>query len=279
MRLSHIFQTAFQASRAAGGSPTSGGASLVQVQKLGWDAGSVSILEDVTFDVGPGEFVALMGRNGAGKSTLLDLVAGLREPSRGAVSIEGRSLDEWSRRDLARIVTHLPQLVRADVSFTAEQLVLMGRYPHADQWFESDADREAVERAMARCECLAFRRRRLQTLSGGERQRVLLAACLAQQPRVLLLDEPATYLDVDQQLHCFSTLREVVDQGASCLAVMHDINLALTFCTRIIVLAGKTLARDVATEAALDQPAWLRLFSSRLDVTTTPAGRPWVWYE
>ncbi len=251
----------------------------LQVKELGWHIGHVPILDNVTFDVLPGEFVALMGRNGAGKSTLLDLVAGLRQPSPGAVLIDGRSLDEWNRGHLARIVSHLPQLVRADVSFTAEQLVLMGRYPHADRWFESDTDREAVEHAMARCDCVQFRRRRLHTLSGGERQRVLLAACLAQQPRVLLLDEPATYLDVDQQLHCFSILRAEVDRGATCLAVTHDINLALTFCTRIIVLAGKTLARDVSTEAALEHPEWLRLFSSRLDVTTTPAGKPWVWYE
>lgn len=252
---------------------------LLRVAELGWRAGDVSILEDVSFDVAPREFVALMGRNGAGKSTLLDLVAGLRAPGRGAVLIDGRSLDEWSARDLARMVSHLPQMIRTDVGFTAEQLVLMGRYPYADRWFESDADRDAVAEAMARCDCLPFRRRRMHTLSGGERQRVLLAACLAQQARLLLLDEPATYLDVDQQLHCFSILREEVDRGAACVAVTHDINLALTFCTRIVVIAGHTLARDVPTEAALEHPEWLRLFSSRLDVTTTPAGRPWVWYE
>ncbi len=252
---------------------------ILQAKALGWHVGQVTILEDVTFDVSPGEFVGLMGRNGAGKSTLLDLIAGLRQPSRGAVLVDGRSLEEWNHNELARIVSHLPQLVQADVGFTAEQLVLMGRYPHADRWFESEADREAVQQAMTRCDCLQFRRRRLHTLSGGERQRVLLAACLAQQPRLLLLDEPATYLDVDQQLHCFSILRDQVNRGATCVAVTHDINLALTFCTRIIVLAGHTVARDVSTEAALDHPAWLRLFSSRLDITTTPSGRPWVWYE
>lgn len=252
---------------------------ILQAKSLGWQAGTVPILEDVSFDVAPGEFVALMGRNGAGKSTLLDLVAGLRQPGSGAVLIDGRSLDDWSRAALARVLGHLPQLVRADVSFTAEQLVLMGRYPHADRWFESAADHDAVTQAMTRCDCLAFRRRRLHTLSGGERQRVLLAACLAQQPRLLLLDEPATYLDVDQQLHCFGILREEADRGAACVAVTHDINLALTFCTRILVLANHTVAHDVSTEAALEQPEWLRLFSSRLDVTTTPAGRPWVWYQ
>lgn len=252
---------------------------FLKVADLGWRAGDVPILENVTLDVQPGEFVALMGLNGAGKSTLLDLVAGLRQPGSGAVLIEGRSLDDWDAHDLARTVCHLPQVVRADVSFTVEQTVLMGRYPHADRWFESEADHDAVTEAMNRCDCLQFRRRRLQTLSGGERQRVLLAACLAQQARLLLLDEPATYLDVDQQLHCFSILREETDRGAACVAVTHDLNLALTFCTRIVVLAARTVARDVSTGDALDRPEWLRLFSSRLEFTTTPAGRPWVWYE
>lgn len=252
---------------------------FLQVKDLGWRAGDVPILERVALDVQPGEFVALMGLNGAGKSTLLDVVAGLRQPGSGAVLIEERSLDDWDAHDLARTVCHLPQLVRADVSFTVEQTVLMGRYPHADRWFESEADIDAVMQAMARCDCLQFRRRRLHTLSGGERQRVLLAACLAQRARLLLLDEPATYLDVDQQLHCFSILREETDRGATCVAVTHDLNLALTFCTRIVVLAAKTVARDVSTQDALDRPEWLRLFSSRLEFTTTPAGRPWVWYE
>jgi iron complex transport system ATP-binding protein len=131
---------------------------------------------------------------------------------------------------------------------------------------------------MMRCGCFQFRQRRLSTLSGGERQRVLLAACLAQEPQLLLLDEPATFLDIEQQLQCFSMLREEADSGAACIAVTHDINLALTFCTRLLVLAEKTLATDVSIEAALQNPAWLSLFSPRLEVTRTPAGRPWVSY-
>lgn len=255
-------------------------APLLRVRDIGWNAGETRILDRVSFDAAPGEFIALMGRNGAGKSTLLDLIAGLRQPSAGAMVIDGRPLDEWSSDalGLARVRSHLPQAIRTDLPCSAEQLVLMGRYPHADRWFESAADREAVERAMTRCGCLEFRRRRVATLSGGERQRVLLAACLAQQARLVLLDEPATFLDVDQQLHCFTLLREEADAGAACLAVTHDINLALTFCTRIIVLAERTLAYDVPAASACERTDWLRLFSPRLQVQTTPGGKPWVWY-
>ena len=251
---------------------------LLDVRRVGWTAGSRAILRDVSFRAGAGEFVALVGRNGAGKSTLLDLVAGLRKAAGGEILVEGRPLRAWPARQLARTIVHLPQVTRAEVAFSAEELVLMGRYPHAEGWSDSPHDREVVEAAMRRCECSQFRDRRLATLSGGERQRVLLAACLAQEPRLLLLDEPATFLDVEQQLRCFLMLRDEVARGAACIAVTHDINLALAFCSRLLVMADGRLEADLPTDAAVDDAGWLRWFSPRLAVTRTPAGRPWVYY-
>jgi iron complex transport system ATP-binding protein len=251
---------------------------VLRVRNVGWRVGTVPVLENVSFDVAPGEFVAVMGRNGAGKSTLLDIVAGLRSPTEGAVVLGERPLEEWTAIERARVLAHLPQSLRADLSMLAEALVLMGRYAHAERWFESDEDRRIAEQAMQRCECLEFRRRALATLSGGERQRVFLAACLAQRAQVLLLDEPATFLDVDQQLRCFSVLRAEADRGTACVAVTHDVNLALTFCTRLIVLSERRVARDLASESALDDPAWLRAFSGRLTVEQG-GSRPWVRYQ
>jgi iron complex transport system ATP-binding protein len=254
-------------------------APVLRVRQVGWRTAAGPVLEDVSFEVAPGELVAIMGRNGAGKSTLLDILAGLRSPSAGAVVLADRPLGAWTSIERARLLAHLPQSLRADLPLHAESLVLMGRYPHAVRWFESEVDRAAAREAMARCDCLAFAHRALGTLSGGERQRVFLAACLAQHARVLLLDEPATFLDVDQQLHCFSVLRAEADRGAACLAVTHDVNLALTFCTRLIVLAERGIARDLPTDTALDSPEWLRVFSHRLRVDPGEGNRPWVRYE
>jgi ABC-type cobalamin/Fe3+-siderophores transport system ATPase subunit len=251
---------------------------VLSVRNVGWRARSVPVIGHVSFDVAPGEFVAIMGRNGAGKSTLLDIVAGLRPATDGEVVLADRALGDWTAIDRARLLAHLPQSVRADLSMRAEALVLMGRYPHAHGWFEADDDREIAEESMRRCDCLAFRDRALSSLSGGERQRVFLAACLAQRARVLLLDEPATFLDVDQQLQCFGVLRAEADRGSACIAVTHDVNLALTFCTRLIVLADRTVACDVAAEAALDVPAWLGAFSTRLIVEHGSSGS-WVRYR
>jgi iron complex transport system ATP-binding protein len=160
----------------------------------------------------------------------------------------------------------------------AEALVLMGRYAHASQWFESAVDRDIASAAMERCDCAHYRDRTLATLSGGERQRVFLAACLAQRPQVLLLDEPTTFLDIDQQLHCFSLLRQEAARGTACVTVTHDVNLALTFCTRVIVLADRGIAYDMAATAALAEPEWLRVFSDRLTIESTTSGA-WVRYQ
>jgi iron complex transport system ATP-binding protein len=252
---------------------------IVSVRDVSWRVGTAAVLDHVSLDVRPGEFVAVMGRNGAGKSTLLDIIAGLRAPTTGNVLVDGRTVSGQSSRERARLVAHLPQTLRGDLSVRAEALVLMGRYVHATGWFESADDRAIAAHAMRRCDCVHFGDRMVSTLSGGERQRVLLAACLAQSPRVLLLDEPATFLDLDQQLQCFTLLREEARHGTACLAVTHDVNLAATFCSRLIVLADRSVAFDLDAATALDAPAWLHAISPRLDVHPASNGRRWVGYR
>jgi iron complex transport system ATP-binding protein len=252
---------------------------VLRLRDVAWRAGSTPIVERVTFEARAGEFIALMGRNGTGKSTLLDLVAGLRTPRQGDIAVDGRSLVQWTPLERARAISHLPQTVFVQSPVTAEQLVMMGRYPHADRWFESAEDRRAVDQSMAECGCLEFRDRRVTTLSGGERQRVLLAACLAQRPRVLLLDEPAAFLDIDQQLNCFDLLRRQAQAGVLCIAVSHDLNLALKFCTRLIVLAAGTIACDLPVSEAAGRTDWLPYFSARLERVTTSDGRARICYR
>jgi len=260
---------------------------MLSVRNVAWSAprrgsgqaGGVPIVERVSFDASPGELIALTGRNGAGKSTVLDLIAGLRHPGAGDISLDGRPLSEWTVLDRARAIGHLPQTVHATSGVTVDQVVMMGRYPHADRWFESDADKDAAERAMRECGCFEFRGRRMATLSGGERQRVLLAACQAQEPRVLLLDEPAAFLDIDQQLHCFELLRRQAAAGVTCIAVSHDLNLALKFCTRLIVMADRTIVCDLPADIARNQTSWLGYFSDRLERTTTADGGAWICYR
>jgi len=252
---------------------------LLEVANLQISYGRRIVLRSATLTAQSGEFLALVGVNGAGKSTLLDIIAGFRKPAAGSVAIAGRHQKDWNLRELSQRVSHLPQAVHADLPYTAEQLVAMGRYPHTDRWFESDEDHSFIREAMKRTHCWEYRHRNFGSLSGGERQRVLLAACLAQNASILLLDEPSTFLDVDQQLHCFTVLREEAKTGKLCIAVTHDLNLALTHCSRIIVLADGIVAHDLPASKAHEEDAWLQLFSSRLRMGTTPAGAPWIWYQ
>lgn len=252
---------------------------MLSVRNAGWRVGSTPIIEGVTFAAEPGEFIALMGRNGAGKSTLMDLVAGLRAPAEGSIVLDNRPLRQWTARDRARAIAHLPQAVHVHGPLLVEQLVMMGRYPHADRWFESDDDRQAVDAAMAECGCIEFRDRRVTTLSGGERQRVFLAACLAQQPRMMLLDEPAAFLDIDQQLNCFELLHRQAAAGVLCMAVSHDLNLALEFCSRLIVLSGRTIVCDLPVADAAVRTDWLPYFSERLERVVTSGGRARICYR
>jgi ABC-type cobalamin/Fe3+-siderophores transport system ATPase subunit len=252
---------------------------LLEAENIAYAYGSNAVLQSVGFSARGGEFVALLGLNGAGKSTLLDILAGLCSAHSGVVRIEDRDLLHLDARERARWISHLPQGIRSELPFTVEQIVLMGRYAYADGWFESGEDRQHAIRAMEQMDCLRYRERAYHTLSGGERQRVLLAACLAQEPKILLFDEPSTYLDVHQQLQCFTTLAEVAATGALCIAVTHDLNLALAHCTRLLVLHEGRLAADILVANAKQDPGWLGLLSPRLRLVRTDEGRPWVLYQ
>jgi len=252
---------------------------LLQLADVSFSYPGRTVFSGVSFDADEGEFIALMGPNGAGKSTLLDTITGLRRPNSGRITLLGRLLHEWRSNELARRVAHLPQSVRADVPFTVEQLVLMGRYPHGEGWFDSPADVAAAHASMHRTSCWEDRLRRFFTLSGGERQRVLLAACLAQDGKVCLMDEPSVFLDVDQQLRCFDLLAEESRNGKLCIVVTHDLNLALSYCSRLLILAGQRLAMDRSTADVRHASDWLGFFSNRLQLGETPDGKPWVWYQ
>ena len=252
---------------------------LLEVTSVSFEYPSRRVLDAVDFIASAGEFIALMGVNGAGKSTLLDIVAGLRAPDQGGVRLSGRTLAEWPAKERACRISHLPQSTKDDLPFTVEQVVLMGRYAYADRWFESDTDHAHARAAMERMDCFAFRDRLFSTLSGGERQRALLAASIAQSPQVMLFDEPSTYLDIHQQLHCFTTLAELAREGALCIAVTHDLNLALAHATRIMILDGGRLATDLPAREASRDGAWLSRLSPRLHLSRVEDGSAWVTYR
>lgn len=195
-------------------------------------------LGPVDLSVEPGHLWGVIGPNGAGKSTLLRLAVGLWRPTGGVIRLSGRPLADMSARGRAQMTAFLPQQPVAPPFATAGEIVLMGRFPHRRYFlFESADDLAAARAAMEATDTARYANRPMGTLSGGEAQRVHLAAALAQQPKLLVLDEPTAALDLYYQLAVFESLRSQVDATRlSVIVVTHDLNLAGRFCDRLLLL-------------------------------------------
>jgi len=205
------------------------------------------VVEGVSLQVEEGQVWALVGPNGAGKTTLLRLMAGLRRPWAGRVLLQGRDLARLPRRQVARTVALVPQEAHIPFPFTVRQVVALGRTPYVDflTLGEGPADREAVAQALTAMGLEPLASRTFSALSGGERRRALIAMALAQEPRLLLLDEPTAHLDPGHQVEVLGLLRELnARRGLTVVAALHDLNLALRFAHRVaLVHHGRVLAQ------------------------------------
>jgi iron complex transport system ATP-binding protein len=197
-----------------------------------------SVLRGVDLELAEGEHVALLGANGSGKSTLLRVISGVLAPAAGRVDLFGRPIDSWARGHLAKRVTVLPQGMELPHGFRVSEVVALGRIPHARSWFATSAEDEAaVERALIDADVDELADRNVHELSGGERQRVLVALALAQEPSLLLLDEPTAHLDVAHQLALMGLLERLrATRALTVIAVLHDLNLAARFADRAVIL-------------------------------------------
>lgn len=208
----------------------------------------------VSFAVAAGEFVALIGPNGSGKTSLLRVALGVYAPASGVAHILDRPASAWPRRELARVVGVVTQ--REDNLFPqrVSETVRLGRYAHRGLWgAEQASDREAVARALEQCDVADLGDRWLWSLSGGEYQRVRIARALAQEPRLLVLDEPTAGLDLRHEMELFELVRRLVDrQGLAAVMVTHDVNLAARYADRVLLLSnGRTAAHGAPRDVLL----------------------------
>src|SRR5258705_115282 len=219
-------------------------------------------LSDLSVDISTGEIIGVIGPNSSGKTTLIRLLTRVLEPAAGEIRLEGVPVGRLSRTDLARRIAVVPQGLLPQFPFTVGELALMGRYPHDPaRYFESPRDRAVAHEAMEATGVLELADMPLQHLSGGERQRAVIARALAQEPRLLVLDEPTAHLDLRYQVEAAALLRRLNrERGTTVLLVSHDLNLAAEVCDRLVLLNGGRPVAIGAPEAVLDEALLASVF-------------------
>ena len=240
---------------------------------------AIPALHDLTLAVAPGEIVGVVGPNGSGKTTLLRAIHGLLIPTQGSVLLDGRDVRTLSPREIAAGVASVPQHSRDGFGFSVEEIVMMGRYPHQRPLAaDRPVDAAAVRSALERTRTWHLRHRALDALSGGERQRVLLARALAQEPRVLLLDEPTAHLDIAFQLEMMDVVASLREPGGlTVVAALHDLNLAAMYCGRLVLLVAGRIAAMGAPADVLEPERLRAVYGAEVAVHAHPlTGRPSV---
>jgi len=225
--------------------------SLISARNIKFSYEAKPVMEDVSFNIDEAQIVALIGPNGSGKTTLLKIINGTLFPDAGQMLIDGKETGRWLRKEIAQKVAIVPQETSVIFPFYAEEIVLMGRFPHLGRYrFEDKKDYRIVQEAMEKTDTLAFASRRFNELSTGERQRVLIARAMAQEPKILLLDESTVFLDLKHQAQFLSLLHQLnKEQQLTVIFVTHDINLAAQNANRIILLdSGKIYAIGIPAE-------------------------------
>jgi iron complex transport system ATP-binding protein len=249
---------------------------VIAVEDLRVALGGTDVLAGVSLSVERGEFVGLVGPNGAGKTTLLRAINGALDPDAGSVTVDGAPVAERSADALGRRVATVPQRSAVGFGFTVEGVVEMGRAPHRSRLDWTDGG-EAVEAAMERTAVARLRDRRVDDLSGGERQRVLLARALAQEAPVLLLDEPTANLDINHQVRVLGLVADLVAEGRTALAAIHDLDLAARYCDRLCLLHDGRIRAAGPPEEVLDAAGLAEAFEAETAVAEHPVtGAPTV---
>lgn len=215
---------------------------IIKINDLSFSYNSQPVLQDIRLEVEKGEVLGVIGPNGSGKSTLLKCIDRILKPKGGSILLDGKEINRFSMRELARFIGYVPQREDSRFPVTVFDAILMGRKPFLN-WKPSSSDLEKVSQIVESLKLESIAMREIGSISGGERQKVLIARAIAQEPQVLLLDEPTSYLDLRHQLEVMDLVKHLAGEGTSSVVAIHDLNLAARYCSSLLLLQeGKVFA-------------------------------------
>jgi iron complex transport system ATP-binding protein len=245
----------------------------IETRDLSFGYPGRTVLRDVSLTVQRGEMVGILGPNGSGKTTLLRIVSAVLT-GRGELTVNGRDVKSYGRKELSKLFAVVPQESRVNFPYTVAEIVLMGRASyHSPFALEGKKDLQVARASMELTDSLPLSRRYLHELSGGEKQRVMIARALAQQPEILLLDEPSAFLDLKHQVQIFELLRRLNgERGLTIIAALHDVNLAALFFPRLVILREGKIYRDGAPGAVLTETTIEEVYGIRVRIEKDPSG-------
>jgi len=251
----------------------------LEIKQVSFSYSNGLVLHDVDLSVKPGEMVGLLGPNGSGKTTLIKLASGVLKPGQGEIWLDGSTLGQMRRKMIARSIAVMPQQFHIPFAFKVSEVVMLGRIPFIRALTgETKIDREAVGHALEVVGVTELENRRFDELSGGERQKVILAMVLAQQPQVLLLDEPTLHLDITHQVEILELVRGLNrQQNLTVVAAMHDLNLASLYFDRLVLLKKGMVLADGTPLEVITEDMLRTVFGASVKVEAHPAtGTPHV---
>jgi iron complex transport system ATP-binding protein len=252
----------------------------IQVEKLSFSYDLKKVLEQVNMNIKKGSFFCIVGPNGSGKSTLLKVISSALKPQKGVVYLGSRDINHMKQRSIAKLLSFVPQNTSLEFDFKVSDVVLMGRYPYVNKLRgETREDLEIAEKAMQYTNTTHLRDRSFMELSGGERQRVILAQALAQEPEILILDEPVSHLDLQHQVEILNLIKKMcVDRKLTAITVLHDLNMASAYSDYIIMMKNGEVKLQGTPFETLTAPNIKEIFSTDVYVSVSPVGnKPYIY--
>lgn len=254
---------------------------MLEIRNLSCGYDSKFILQDISFKLENKEFLGVIGPNGSGKTTLLRAITKIIKPQKGEVFFENQNLERLSYQELAKKIAVVSQYLEMGLKMTVEEFVLLGRTPHRKNWqfLETKLDEEIANKAMVFTDTLGFKNRSIESLSAGERQLVVISRALAQEPKLLLLDEPTSHLDITHQVRILDLIKRLNKKnGLTVIIVLHDLNLASEYCDRLILLNNGCIHKIGTPQEVLNYQIIEEVYKTIVVVEKNPiSSKPYIF--